>query len=242
MNNNSVVFFHMSDTNNYNNVYDICTKVNLHLFDCQKLDILAYIMEKVCPRYIIIDTNGKISKNICLNIANKHKDCFVYIIDTDYLDISKNNIYIVENCKQLELIIANHYRCFSNIIELSSENERQCYSCIINELDKLYFRPKLIGAKYMTELIYELFTNSSISNIKCNAMYKKIGYKYNAKVNSIERAIRFSINKAYQNCKEKSLFHNISKTEKIPTIKEIANYILDKIILEINKTSITSKS
>lgn len=237
MNNNSVAFFHISDTTNYNHVCDICTKVNLHLFECQKLDILSYIMEKVCPKYVIIDAGDKLSKNICINIANKHKDCFVYIIGNEYLDISNNNIYIVENCKQLELIILNHHRCFSNLIDISSENEKQCYSCIIKELDKLYFRPKLIGAKYMTELIHELFTNSSISNIKCNALYQKIAYKYNAKVNSIERAIRFSINKAYQNCREKELFHNISKTDKIPTIKEIANYILDKIILQINKVT-----
>ena len=97
-------------------------------------------------------------------------------------------------------------------------------------MDKLSFRPKLIGVKYLTDLVYELYLNSDSTQNKCCKAYDMISSKYNISIPSIEKAIRFSILTAFARCENKQLFLTISKNNKTPTIKELANYLIDKLV------------
>ena len=233
MNQNSVVFYH---TENYNckEIFDICTKLNLHIFECDKLDILAYIMDKISPLYVVFDSNINLNPNIIKDFAFHNKNSFIYLIGQRFLNLGNEHTFIVDNYKNLEIVLSNHYRCFSNHNIFNEQTQILCYKIVHNELNNLSFRPKLIGAKYMADLIYELYANSSISHGKCNSTYDKLALKYNTTSCSIEKSIRFCILRAYESCQNKNLFYDISKTKKAPSIKEVANYILDKIDIYLN--------
>ena len=234
MNQNSVVFYH-NKSYDFKEVYDICTKLKLHIFECDKLDILAYIMDKISPLYVIFDKNVDLSQNIFKDFVFHNKKNLIYFIGEKFMEYSCNHVFIANTYNELESVISNHYRCFSKSLCTEDKNQSLCYSIMHSELDNLSFRPKLIGVKYITDLIYELYTNSSISHGKCNDTYNKLAIKYNTTSCSIEKSIRFCILRAYETCQNKSLFYNISKTEKAPSIKEVANYILDKINLRISQ-------
>ncbi len=233
MNQNSVVYYHKEKCN-CKEIFDICTKLKLHIFECDKLDILAYIMEKISPMYVIFDGNVNLNQNILEDFATHNKNAFIYLLNKNFLSLGNNHTFIVENFKNLEIVLSNHYRCFSNHNIIDEQNQTLCYKIVHNELDNLSFRSKLIGSKYMADLIYELYANSSISHGKCNSTYDKLALKYNTSSYSIEKSIRFCILRAYQSCQNKNLFYNISKTKKAPSIKEVANFILDKIYLNLN--------
>ncbi len=55
VNRNSVIYYHDKNNNGYLRLMDICTKIGLSLFDCQKLDMLTYIMKNNKPVYIGVD-------------------------------------------------------------------------------------------------------------------------------------------------------------------------------------------
>lgn len=231
LNKNSIVYFYDKKSNNCDKLYDFCTKVNFYVFECQKIEILSYIMENVKPMFVIFDCN-EFTSSLIEDFSTSHPKCFIYVISSAVFSGNKN-IFTVEDLDRLIMVLSNHIKCYSNLNVLSYKDERLYYQLVHDELDKLSFRSKLLGAKYLTELIFELIVNSSISNGKCSNMYPKLALKYNTNINNIERAMRFSIYNAYSYCENKQLFFDISKTNKIPTVKEVANYILDKVLYEL---------
>lgn len=231
--NHSIVYFHDDFSSDYNQVYDICTNVDANLFDCKSLDHLYYIINNFKPMYIILDAQNSINNALIDEIININSKCITFIITSKDIDVINSNIYIVNDFKILNKLILNHYKFYSRHMVLPKVDSKTCYSFLLNELNNLAFRPKLIGYKYIVELIYELYSCSPASNYKCNDLYNLISHKYNTNSACIERAIRFSILNAYKNCENKKIFLDISKTYKVPTIKEITNYILDKMILAL---------
>lgn len=130
------------------------------------------------------------------------------------------------------LIILEHTQPY--LINLK-KNEALCYELATKELNSLSFSPKLLGFKYLLDLISNLYINSSLSHGKCNLLYPIISIKYETEPCSIERSIRFCIENAFAKCHHKELFYAISQSDKIPTIKEFVNFLLDKITIQINK-------
>ncbi len=230
MNQHSIVFYH-SDNAFCKDIYNICTNTKMHLFECQKIDVLAYIMEKIKPMYVVFDTSVNFNTNIFNDFERNNKSCYIYLIGKKYLNFCNEHVFVVDNYKMLENAIGNHFRCFSNQFFNFDITESKCYAIIHNALNTLCFKSKYIGFKYIGDLIYELYTNSSISNGKCNDTYNKLAKRYNTNSCNIEKSIRFCIQRAFENCQEKALFFNISKTSRIPSIKELANFILDKLYL-----------
>lgn len=228
----SLIYYQTKNTNDYNQILDICTKFELSLFKCSKLDELYYIMNKVNPIYIVFDTSKTLNQELFIDFSKNYPNSYIFIISND-CKLEAPNIFVVKDFEHLYNSISSFNKIKANEY-IPYEEEKKYYNFVMNELDKLSFRSKLLGAKYMTELICNFYTNSSISNFKCKNIYEKIASKHNTKTSSVERAIRFSILKAYMNCKNKQLYFDISKTTKIPSIKEIANYILDKMTFNLS--------
>ena len=231
---NSIVYFHSLTNENYNYMYNICTNIGVNLFDCQKIDHLDFIISNFKPMYLVIDIDNNFDKHIIIEILSKAKQPITFITDNFDVDIKSNNIFMFDSFETLHKLLYNHHKFYSSHMQIQKFDTKKCYSILIEELDKLSFRPKLIGYKYITELIFELYSTTPKSNYKCNNIYSDISKKYNTNSSCIERAIRYSILNAYQNSCIKQEFLKISTTLKVPSIKEIANYILDKIILKIN--------
>ena len=230
VNRSSVIYYHEESNDSYLYLVDICTKIGLNLFDCQKLDMLSYIMKNINPLYVIVDNKNNIDVNILTDFCKVYPNSFIFVINGDLTELDIKNCFILDNINSLFSKLNNHHKFYINHMIDFENNNKLFYNYILLELDKLSFRPKLIGAKYLTELVYELYLNSDTTKNKCCNVYNIISSKYNISKPSIERAIRFSISKAYDRCQNKQLFLNISKTNKTPTIKEIANYIIDKLI------------
>lgn len=233
-NTNSIVYFHTQNTNHYDSMCNICTNIGLNLFDCQKIDDLSYIINNFTPMYLVVDIDNSFDKHIVQELISHNIKPIMFIIDNFDIEIRNNNIFKVNNFDSLYNLIYNHHKFYCSHMLLPKIDLAQCYYILTQELDNLFFRQKLIGYKYFTELIYELYTSAPTSNYKCNEFYNEISKKYNTNSSCIERAIRYSIFNAYQNSTSKKSFLNISKTSKIPTIKEMANYILDKVMLKIS--------
>ena len=234
MNKNSIVYFYNNKSTNYDEIYNICTKLGLFMFECQKIDMLSYIMNNINPQYVIFD-KGCISKNLIYDFAINNTKSIIYTLED--VSVPLKNVFYITNCSKLEKIICNHHKCQSNYDNDDIKDEKLYYNLIHKELDLLCFKSKYIGAKYLSELIFELLKDNSISNGKCSNKYPKLAIKYNTNTNSIERAMRFSISKAYILNNNKEMFFDISKADKIPTVKEVANYILDKIIMQLNSAT-----
>lgn len=230
LNRKAVVFYHSSVDDKYTYITDICTKLGLSFFDCIKLDMVSYIMNSISPLYLIFDAKENFDKSFVEDFGKVYPHSYVLVINCKEIDFESKNCLVIENSETLFSKLNNHYKFFLNHMIDFESNSKLFYNYILLELDKLCFRSKLIGSKYLTDLIYELYLNSNVSKNKCCVAYEIIAKKYNINTSSIERAIRFAISKAYENCPNKQLFLDISKTDKLPSIKELANYIINKLI------------
>ena len=230
INRKAVIFYHREVDDDYMYITDICTKLGLNFFDCNKLDMISYIMNSINPLYLIIDAKENFNHAFVEDFCKVYPNSYVLIINCIEINFESKNCLVIENIETLFSKLNNHYKFFLNHMMDFEGNSKLFYNYIILELDKLCFRSKLIGSKYLTDLIYELYLNSNVARNKCCVAYEIISKKYNINTASIERAIRFAISKAYENCPNKQLFLDISKTSKLPSIKEIANYIINKLI------------
>ena len=229
-NRNSVIYYHDNDDNDYLKLMDICTKIGLSLFDCQKLDILTYIMKNINPLYIIVNRKQNINTGLLVDFCNIYPNSYVFLINCETDELAMSNCFKLNDMETLYSKLYTHHKYYINHMVDTKEEKKLFYNHLILELDKLSFRPKLIGVKYLTDLVYELYLNSDSTQNKCCKAYNMISSKYNISIPSIEKAIRFSILTAYARCQNKQLFLTISKNNKTPTIKELANYLIDKLV------------
>lgn len=230
VNRNSVIYYHDKNNNGYLRLMDICTKIGLSLFDCQKLDMLTYIMKNINPLYIIVDEKQNINRNILVDFCNTYPNSYVFLVNCDVIDLENENCFKLDSMESLFPKLNNHHKFYMNHMVDTENNNKLFYNYIILELDKLSFRPKLIGVRYLIDLVYELYKNPNTTKNRCCNVYSMISSKYNISISSIEKAIRFSIHTAYTRCQNKQLFLTISKNNKTPTIKELASYIIDKLV------------
>ena len=235
MNNHSIVYFFDKKTDNYYSILDFCTKYNLSFLECNTIDIMAYLARNIKPKFIIINSE-RMTKELINDFSYSNKQCIIYILNSNSIESINSNVYYLDDYKKLETLLLNHIKYYSNISQLSPNDEKICQELIHNELNRLSFRSKLIGVKYLSDIIQEIVTSESVYNGRCSNLYPKIALKYNTNLGSIERAIRFSIQKAYLSSQNKNLFYEISKCNKAPTVKELTNYMLDKIVLQLNKS------
>lgn len=237
MNTHSVVYFYDKKNDYYNSISDFCTKINACFLECDNIKLMAYLIKNIKPMFVIFDSK-EITNELIEDFSQTNKKCIIYVLNKENTINTNPNIYYLNNLQRLETLLYNDIRYYSNINQLSSKNEKICQELVYNELDKLSFRSKLIGVKYLSEIIQEILTSKCVYNGRCSNLYPKIALKYNTNIGSIERAIRFSIQRAFENSINKNLFYEISKQSKAPTVKEITNYILDKVVLKLNKNQI----
>ena len=237
MNTHSVVYFYDKKNDYYNSISNFCTKINACFLECDNIKLMAYLIKNIKPMFVIFDSK-EITNELIEDFSQTNKKCIIYVLNKENTIDTNPNIYYLNNLQRLETLLYNDIRYYSNINQLSSKNEKICQELVYNELDKLSFRSKLIGVKYLSEIIQEILTSECVYNGRCSNLYPKIALKYNTNIGSIERAIRFSIQRAFENSINKNLFYEISKQSKAPTVKEITNYILDKVVLKLNKNQI----
>ena len=238
MNTHSVIYYYDDKTDNFYSISNFCTKINVCFLECNTIELMAYLVKNIKPMFVIFDSNN-ITETLIEDFYNTNKKCIIYVLNKDESLTNNNpNIYYIDNIKKLETLLSNHIHYYSNIGTISNKEESLCKELIHNELDKLSFRSKLIGVKYLSEILQEILMSESIYNGRCSNMYPKIALKYNTNIGSIERSIRFCIQQTYITSQNKNLFHEISKQNKAPTVKELANYILDKVVLKLSKNQI----
>ena len=231
MNRNFTALFHMNNEKNYMKVCEICNKYELQLLTCMKYDALVFITNSIKPMYIIID-DDKMREDLINDFVGINNFSYIYIVGEKEYNITKDNVIHLNNYNELAELFENQFKN-NNYFSVDEIVLRQLLS---KELDKLYFRTKLIGVKYLTELIINMIYLTPLSKLNCELFYDKLAEIYNTTNSSIERSIRFCISNAFMYCPKKELFYEISKTNKKPSIKEIAVYILDKITIELNLT------
>ena len=238
MNKNSTVLFHLNNEINYVKVCEICNKYELQLLTCTKYDALVFITNSINPMYIIIDDTN-MNEDLIYDFIAINKYSYIYIVGKNNYKITKNNVIHLNDYNELDDLLNNQFK--NNYI---SVDEIVLHKLLSEQLDKLFFRAKLIGVKYLTDLIINMFYLTPLSKLNCEVFYDKLAEKYKTTNSSIERSIRFCINNAFLVCPNKDLFYEISKTNKKPSIKEIAVYILDKITINLNiaKTKLNNNS
>ena len=234
MNINSLVYLYDQKDEYFEKLKDFCTKVDICFLESTSMEILLYLAKNIKPKYIVL--NSKLMpSSLIYDFCQNNKECIVYTMGQIDFSGQTQNLYLVETFNDLQTLLESHIYYYNTTHLTDQKNEKIYYELVHNELDKLSFRQKLVGAKYLSELIYEILISQMVFNGKCSDMYPKIALKYNTSPASIERAMRFSIQQAYKLSSNKNLFYEISKCNKAPTVKELANYILDKVILQINK-------
>ena len=224
MKDSSVIYCYKDKGENYKKLGDFCTKTDMYFFECESIDQLMYILEGARSCFIVIDKDADINNEQLEEISRVKK---VYYMNEDYKALSKNIIVTGNVDKTIEKIKKDNIETQKEI----EQDKMLCYEVINYELDKLSFRAKLIGAKYLADLVYEQF-RSRIRTSKCVAIFPLLAQKYDTNTSSVERAIRFSILRAFENCEDKQLFYDISKTKKPPTVKEMATYLLNRVNYE----------
>lgn len=231
MDKNACLLFLYNNFEDCNKLFNICTKLNLNVIFCNQIENINNIISSIKPLFVITDQTNKI---VLENIINSLPiETYVFSLSKNLISSNDRFMY-VNDLDILEKLIEN--RCINhenNLLQIK-KHENNCYEQIIKELNILSFRSKLVGSKYLTELIYNFFISSNCSKLQCNTVFNEIATKYNIHPSCIERNIRFSILDAYSTSKNKQLFFDISKKMTIPSIKEIANYILDKLKFTVN--------
>ena len=80
----------------------------------------------------------------------------------------------------------------------------------------------------MKELILHKYNSSATLHSNLKQFYPFISLKFECKEHTIEKDIRFAIKKAYETNKQIGGKQQI--LQKIPTVKQITNYLLDKFL------------
>lgn len=225
MNNHCILYYYDKKESIFEKLQDFCKKQNLLFLECSNINIFTYLIKNISPMFVIIN-NKTLPKDFIIDFAKSNARSYIYT--TQFNFIEDKNIFTFNNCSILENHIINQikYSISTNNLTANQINER-----IYKELNTLGFSSKLIGLKYIRDIILYLATNPFCQNGRFSKIYSYIALQYNTNPINIERDVRFSISQAYTNSKQKQLFFDISKKDRRPTIKEIACHLTDKICL-----------
>ncbi len=227
MKDNSVVYFYKEKNENFYKLNDFCTKTNMYFFCCTTIDELMYILLNCDSSFIVVDKDANATHQQLEELSDVKK---IYYLDNTYCGLKKNIIIVEDIDKTINKIRRDNLQTDDEI-----ENSKMfCYVLVNKELDKLFFKNKHIGTKYLTDIVYEHY-KSKIKNKKCVETFPIIANRYNSTSISVERAIRFAIKRAFESCENKQDFFNISKCKKSPTVKEMISYLLNKVIYSNKK-------
>lgn len=121
----------------------------------------------------------------------------------------------------------------NEILDILNEkiNENLIKIEINNELKKLHYNFSYNGTRYISEIIYEIYSKNDIylDNLK-KYIYPVIAKRHNTNINNIHCNIKQSTKCMYFDCPETKLkeYFNLSKTKK-PKEKLVITTILNKI-------------
>ena len=224
---NSVIFFH---NNNSQILYDVTTisqKLNLNMFECSTLSNLFETIKLLAPAFIIIE-NKSLEQSKILKLAEANKNIFIFVLGEFCTSLS--NTICCKDLIDLESKLLNLCMRLDKNVNMAKDVSK-CYNFVTTELESLNFSIKHIGSHYVKEIIIQLYKSSSSLHCPLKDIYPYLSIKFNCNANTIERAIRFAISKAYCKCKEKDECHYIFGTH--PTVKQLTSYILDKFLSSI---------
>lgn len=224
---NSMIFFHNKTSQNLYDIMTISQKLNLNTFECSTLSSLFETTKLLSPAFIIIENQSFLNFDFD-SFIESNKMAFIFILGE--CDTYIPNTTFCRDTNELEKQLLN--LCIrldknpSNTKDIS-----RCYNFVTKELEILNFSIKHIGFHYVKELIIQLYKSSASLHCPLKDIYPYISIKFNCHSNTIERAIRFAISKAYYKCKQKDECHYIFDTH--PTVKQLTSYILDKFLSTI---------
>ncbi len=221
MKNNSVIYFYNKKDNDYSRLNDFCTKNNIHFFCCTTIDELMYLLLGNEMSFIVVSKDANVTHRQLEEIANVKK---LYYFDTTYNGLKKNIILVDDMEKTITKIINDNLQTKDEI----EEKKLNCYLLVNDELERLCFRHKHLGTKYLEDMVYEQYV-SKVKNKKCIETYPILAEKYDTTVTGVERSVRFAIRSAFNIAEDKQMFYSISKRQKSPTVKEMVTYLLNKV-------------
>lgn len=226
-NGNSVIFFHTQPTHNLLDILSVCKNLNLNTFECSSLANLFETTKLLRPAFVVIEQQT-LTQDEFLCFCQAHKDIFIFVLG-EFQVFDKNTIFC-NNIKDFEIKLKNLYlRIDKNSTSITDTSH--CNNFITFELEKLNFSIKHIGFHYIKEVIIQLYKSSSSIHCCLKNVYPYLSIKFNCNSNTIERAIRFAISKAYNKSKEKENPPFIFSTH--PTVKQLTSYLLDKFLSSI---------
>lgn len=224
---NSMIFFHNKTSQNLYNIISISQRLNINTFECSSLSSLFETTKLLSPAFIIIE-NQSLSDFEFYSFIESNQTAFVFILGE--FDTYIPNAIFCKDINDLEKQLMNLcIRLDKNSID--TKNISKCYNFVTKELEILNFSIKHIGFHYVKEVIIQLYKSSASLHCPLKDIYPYVSIKFNCHSNTIERAIRFAISKAYYKCKEKDERHYIFGTH--PTVKQLTSYILDKFLSTI---------
>ena len=240
VNKNCIVFMHNPNNGDYDytGIINICTKKGLSLFNCANKDLLLGMIENLKPMYIVLGENEDFDKEYVENLCSTYPNSYIFLLGKEKFSSEKDNCIFVDNMLSLCEKIRNHNKFVQSHMLDFENNSKLFYNYILLELDKLSFRAKLIGEKYLADLIYEFYFNSKVVKNKCGNAYLIISKRYDTNPIAIERLIRFAITKAFDHCQDKQKFYDISKKNRLPSTKELAGYVTNKLVYILGSDSV----
>ena len=239
VNKNCIVFLHNPQNGDcdFGEIIHICTKLGLCFFNCANKDLLPSMLENLKPMYIVLGASENLDKEYVETLCDNYPNSFVFLFENENFASEKNNCMNVDGMLSLCEKIRNHHKYIQSHMIDFENNSKLFYNYILLELDKLSFRAKLIGEKYLADLIYEFYFNSKIVKNKCGNAYEILSKRYDTNPIARERLIRFAITKAFAHSQDKQLFYDISKKDRLPSIKELAGYITNKLVYILGSNS-----
>ena len=214
---------------------------NLIIYNEKEYNQFIYYLNNNKVDLIIIENSIKDK----LYILNRYQDRTNYnktiIVDDynllcyKYLDNNLFNIFPSNYNKDLLHISLDF------VLKINYDNNIPLYKNINNILDKTNLPNNKVGYVYIKKAIYESFNDPSLLNNFSKNLYPLLSKKYHKSTCSIERAMRYSINKAMDSINDEynnKLFSKyITYDKTIPTTQEFILTIVNILLTEYGKTS-----
>ena len=236
-NQNCLIYLHgiFNSVKNCLQVANICTKLGICYFECQSLDALIFMAKSVMPRYIVVEIQQSVDQKIIDGVCSFFSNCFVFFSNVESQNgdnfLDKANI-CVENMQTLQTKLDNYNKFLSNHM-FNYATDKNFYEKVAWQFNKLCFNHKNIGEKYLFELIFEIYQHNKSFGTNFCEFYKILAKRYGVSPSSVVRDIKFCIKKAYSQNGNMQVFENISKSHKIPSIKQFVSFIINNLTCQV---------
>ena len=120
------------------------------------------------PKYVIF-ANTLISTEHIETFANSNPDTHIFVYTNKIF--SAKNIFMSNSLDDLHMILKHYYNYYSYNQNFMVDKAR-IEKLIFSELNTLHFSVKTIGTRYLTDLVFEVYTTCKFKQANSNSLIR----------------------------------------------------------------------